>query len=389
MNRFSFESTLNSYVISVVLILLISTFYLSLYGVTQPDHFKFLLPWLRTILDSKGLSAFETGFSNYTGGYITILALFSFLKPLLSELAIIKLTAVFGTALCAAGIGYCLRATGWCLLSAVNGALLFSVLPTIMLNGIAWGQADGYYGAFILYAMAAILSNRFSLAVLMFALAVSIKLQAILFAPFLVGVLIKKPKTLVLLTLIFFPIYFLVNTIYLIADRTIEDVLLIYVDQAQTFSRFSMNAGNFWMYVDVFASKAFVSENYFTIIVSAVLLTSIVGLWLVWIISNNSKDRTNLIALAAITTLLIPFLLPKMHERFFFMAEALLFLLCLIDRKYLPAVITAQLSGICMYSIYHDTLLIRQIIGWPWVMFVGVTLMMITIVFMLRLVFRR
>lgn len=370
------RSAVSAMTVTIALSAAIVACYLWLYPVTQPDHFKFLLPWLRAITGSDGMAAFATDFSNYTGGYITALAGFAMLDGTVSELAIIKWTAMFGTGLCALGVGVCLRAADWPAHAAVNGSLLFMLLPGVMLNGIGWGQADAFYTAFILYSMAALLSGRPVFAALLFCVAISIKLQAILFAPFLIGALLRTPRAIVIGLLALVPVYLLVNTIYLASGRPVADVLLIYADQAQTFRRMSMNAGNLWYLLDGRAPQI-VAEHYRSLVLAGVGVAALVALAMIWQTHKRGRTKVELLSLAAATALLMPFILPKMHERFFFIGEALLFVTCLVHPRFIPAAIAAQLSAVCMYSLYHDTLLVRQAIGWPLVAFVGIACMIL------------
>lgn len=364
--------------------LAISTLYSCLYTVTQPDHYKFLLPWLRAITSSNGLDVFSTDFSNYTGGYISILAFVSLFKPVLSELVIIKVTAVIGTGMAAVGVAACMRATGWRKLPALNAGLIFMLLPSAMLNGVAWGQADAFYCAFILYSMAAVLSGRPLFAAMFFAVAISFKLQAILFAPFLFGFLLRTPRKLLLGLILVIPIFFLTNALYLVAGRPVWDVATIYADQAQTFHRLSMNAGNPWLFLDLFLDPEMHSKYYSTLVLTGLIAAFLVAIGLSWKAFRVPILPLYLVLLAALTTLILPFLLPKMHERFFFMAESFILISCLMNRNFLTAAIAVQLSALAMYSIYHDTFLVRTALGWPHVAFAGIGFMMLTIVLFVK-----
>jgi Gpi18-like mannosyltransferase len=282
------------------------------------------------------------------------------------------------------GVAACLRAQGWNPTAAINGGLLFMLLPAVMLNGIAWGQADAFYVAFVLYAMAALLSGRPLLSILLFAVAVSIKLQAILFAPFLIGFLIRTPGKLILGLVAFIPIYLLVNSLYLVAGRPVWDVLAIYAGQAQTFDRLSMNAGNLWLFADMFVAKEFLITHHRGLVLGGIAGAGLYAIMQFWQAARAPLTNPHLVVLAALTTIMLPFLLPKMHERFFFMAETFLFLLFLLDRRFLPAAIFAQFSAISMYSIYHDTFGVREFFGWPSIAFVGIFFMICAISLLLR-----
>ena len=358
--------------------------YALLYPITQPDHFKFLLPWLRAITGSDGFEVFTTGFSNYAGGYISFLWLVSLAKPILSELAIIKITAVIGSVMAAFGVSLCLAAGGWTGRARLNAGLAFLLLPTAMLNGIGWGQADAFFTAFILYSMAGVLRQRPLLAGLMFAIAVSFKLQAMFFAPFLLGYLFKTPGRMMISAGIILPVYLVVNAIYLASGRDLMDVLTIYAGQAQTFTRLSMNAGNFWLLLDMLGSAEILSAQHRLFVLVGFIAALGAGVTIIWKVVKAPFTPRTMIYYACVSAILMPFLLPKMHERFFFPAEALLFVAALMHPRFLPVAVLTQLSGIAMYSIYHDTFGVRALLSWPWVAIAGIALTAAAIYLLLR-----
>ena len=254
-----------------------------------------------------------------------------------------------------------------------------------MLNGIGWGQADASYSAFLLFALAAVLKQRPLTAGLIFAFAVSFKLQAMVFAPFLLGYMLKTPAKLALAAALLIPIYLAVNSIYLVSGRPLQDVLLIYAGQAQTFTRLSMNAGNFWLLVDRLGDPAFRAKHHRALVLAGLVAASLAGLWITWRVYTAPFSRITMLYLACVCTLLMPFLLPKMHERFFFPAESVVFLLALVNLRWWPACLVVQLSGVAMYSIYHDTLGVRALFGsGSLIAFVGIALMFLCILLALK-----
>ena len=66
---------------------------------------------------------------------------------------------------------------------------------------------------------------------------------------------------------------------------------------------------------------------------------------------------------AAACLIVIPFVLPKMHERFFFTGEALLLTAALLDRRFVVPALTVQLASVSSYAMFHDTLGLRGVIG--------------------------
>ena len=351
-------------VLNIALALVIISLYAQCYPMIQPDYFKFLLPWLEAIQNSDGLSAFSTAFSNYTGGYITVLWLVESLSPITNDLFILKLTAVLGSLLVAFSIYDILKSLNFSKKTALTAALCVLLLPTIWLNGIVYAQADAFYGAFIVLCMAMIIRNKPKQAILLFALAVSIKLQAIIFAPVMIAYLLRRPSNLVLLLLALPLIYMATNAIYLIAGRPLADVISIYFDQATYFERLSLNAANPWYLIQSNLPHAVISAIYKpAVLVGLCAGIAFSGFIILRLRRVAVTDFATWLYCAAISTSVLPYILPKMHERFFFMGELFIFILIWLKPKYAIACLSIQLSGFLMYSLYFDAFAIGNFLG--------------------------
>ncbi|MEO0665007.1 MAG: hypothetical protein AAFY97_04655, partial [Pseudomonadota bacterium] len=81
----------------------------------------------------------------------------------------------------------------------------------------------------------------------------------------------------------------------------------------------------------------------------------------------------------ATSALAMPFLLPKMHDRYFFMGEVLLLMLALTDRRFWPAALLAQVSAVFIYAIYFDVTGLSAVLSDPALGTVGVTFMGLTL----------
>src|SRR5436853_614759 len=73
-------------------------------------------------------------------------------------------------------------------------ALMLSI-PTLLINSMLWGQSDAVYAAGVVMCLYFILTDKPLAAVLAFSFAISVKLQAIFFAPVLIGYLLRKEST--------------------------------------------------------------------------------------------------------------------------------------------------------------------------------------------------
>jgi Gpi18-like mannosyltransferase len=374
------KKTLSAFFIATICVL-----YFYLIPVTQPDYYKFLQPWLRAITSSDGLEVFRTDFTNYTGGYVTVLWLMHFFQPILSEIVVIKITAIIGSVACALSVAYALDAMGWGNWGKYNAALGFLLLPSVWMNGVAWGQADAFYTTFLILSFASITKDQAFRAMILFCIAVSFKLQAILFAPFLLGYLLRRPSIIVAMIFVMPFTYLAVNALYLLSGRPILDVFSIYLQQAKTYNLLSMNAPNLWLIADSYLDVDFLAKNFHSIVLYGTAFSTIIAVILILRVRKLTlEDNNALLFWAAFTLIVLPFLLPKMHERFFFSAEVFGYLLALNVSRFIRPTIFIQISALLMYSMYHDTIGLRGLIGWPNVALFGILFMTATVLILFK-----
>lgn len=375
---------------SAILILLTVVAWVGLFSVQQPDYGYFLLPWLTEIRESDGLSTFATGFSNYTGGYVTILWLIERVDALtggmLGDLAVIKIAALVGSVLCAVGVWTVLRALGWPREHALPAAIGLLLLPEVLLNGVAMGQADALYVAFLTFTLAAMLRERPLAAAAWFAVALAIKLQAIWIAPFFGGWLLRRPRAILPAIAMVPAAYLLVNSLYLIAGRPLTDVLLIYFEQFGTFRHLSVNAPNLWLFIDRLAPGPWFDAHYSTLVLIGLIIGVLGALVIFWqTYRRGDGSPVQLLYWATVCALAMPFLLPKMHERFFFAAGVFTYLLALVDRRFVLPAVLVQAAAVLSYSVQHDTFGVGLLLGVPKVGPLAVLCMTMALVLLVKM----
>ena len=92
---------------------------------------------------------------------------------------------------------------------------------------------------------------------------------------------------------------------------TLQDLLFIYVQQAHTFPFLTLNAPNPYLWV---------SNRYFNSLAPlGILLTVLILTSFILIISRIKFQVTAaiIVQIALISVLIVPYCLPKMHERYF------------------------------------------------------------------------
>jgi Gpi18-like mannosyltransferase len=128
----------------------------------------------------------------------------------------------------------------------------------------------------------------------------------------------------------------------LLAGRPIASVSSVYLDQADAFHRLTMNAANIW----VFAGDA----PYAIGVAVGLVLAAAGGLALSVFIERSKRVGPNFTLVAACASLmLMPYLLPKMHDRYFYAFELASIVLACLNPRYLPFAVIAQVDGVLSY----------------------------------------
>jgi Gpi18-like mannosyltransferase len=189
----------------------------------------------------------------------------------------------------------------------------------------------------------------------LFSIALAFKTQAVFFAPFLLVLYLKK--AIPLWTLVLPPaIYFLTVIPAWIAGRPLMDLLTMHLQQVETFRQLTMNAPNFyqWLPEDYYLFGRF----------GIVLAASAVFVYamLVWK-SEVQLDAELLVRLALTSALILPFFLPRMHERYFFVADVLAIVYAFYSPKhfYVPVIV-----GLASLFSYFPFLFGKTVLGLPY-----------------------
>lgn len=320
----------------VLAVLLTVAVYSLLWPGVTGDMRHFLVPWLDTILERGRIGAFAEPFSNYTPPYLYLLALFSPLAALVGKVSAIKALSVAATLTLALAARHLLRVAGSA--RAGTAALWLVLLPSVALNGAGFGQCDSLWSAACLMAVASAIQRRPVPMLLWFGVGIAFKAQAVFLAPFILQRLIAERAPLA-----WWPLPGLVYAAAMLpaalAGWPVLDLATVYLRQAAWNPDFISNAANPWALVQHLAPAA--GKHWLWL--GHVAAAAAAGGY-VLALHRRSGDAASIVALALLSALLLPFLLPKMHERFFFLADVLAFLLFMLvrDRRTLGIFLLVQ-----------------------------------------------
>ena len=316
----------------------------ALFPIESSDLVGFLQPWWNEIKAHGHLASLKSGFSNYTPAYLYLLALISYL-PISARLAIKALSIAFEGVQAAAFVSVAaLTPRGRTRLGRLLALTLALFAPSVILNGAAWAQCDVIHTAFVLLALRAALADRWWRATALAGAALSFKLQATFFLPALVLMLAKAPvPRRKLLALLLVPLVFLISLVPAWwVGRPARELLLIYVQQTGCYTDLTLSAPSIYQWLPGAPSAPLRAAG---VVITGAVFAAALYLVRQSSLAWTSRERV-LTALA--TTLACPFLLPSMHERYFYTADVLSMLLpfWLPSRWWVPLAISAA-STLC------------------------------------------
>jgi Gpi18-like mannosyltransferase len=332
-------------------------------GGSGGDYETFLKPWVDFIKNHGYFSALKYDFSNYTPVYQYFLVIIA--KTGWNPLYAIKILSIifeYVTAYFIAALLY--EKTGKKYLKLAAFAI-FPLLPTVLINSSYWGQCDSIYVSFIVASLFFFFKNKTVFSFLFLGIAFAFKLQPIIIFPFFFVLLLKNQVR--------WYHFLIIPTVYIIsilpawfAGRPWNELLTIYVNQQAHYSDVCLNFPNIYVWINhnschlpVFNLPIMSGIDLLAIKNIGLIFTAAFCLISGYILKgkkyNFSFDST--IKLAFLCSILIPFILPGMHERYMFLGDTLsvIYLLLFAQRLYIPfGVITVSTVSYLLCTRFHD-----------------------------------
>jgi Gpi18-like mannosyltransferase len=298
-----------------------------------------------------GLAAAGTPVSNYTPPYLYLLYLTSVAFPHVPAVMAVKIPSIAFDLVCAGSVFLIVRMRYGTGLLPLWAALTVLIAPTVICNSGMWGQADSIYAGLLLACILLLMQGRGALAMVLFALALSIKFQSMFLAPALCAFWLRR--------LIRFWHLLLVPAVYALAmvpawleGRPALDLATVYMTQTVTYHDLSKNAPNFYLWLP--------DRYYDPIAIAGVMLMVVVGCYYVWYVvrSRVRLDPPLILKLCLLSLLMTPFFLPKMHERFFFVADVTAIAYAFYFPRQYAVAIMVSFASFFAYSpfLFHYTL---------------------------------
>ena len=249
--------------------------------------------------------------------------------------------------------------------AALPVLMLTLALPTVLLDGACWGQCDSVYVSLIVLSLLLMETDRPCGAAAALAVAFAFKLQTIFFFPVvLLGLMHRKyrPRH----ALVFAAAYLVTLIPALLAGRSLGSALSVYASQSmgQYYDRLTYNAPNLYLFfpmlefassqefiwmryipgVDAKGVNSYLTEDLLPAMQSAALYACIVLTLIAvvyWLLHAQEVTPDMTLELALFFAIFLPFVMPKIHERYFFLADMLsvLYAAKRADRRFVPLLV--------------------------------------------------
>ena len=309
------------------------------------DYQNFLTKWVDFFRTHGGFRAISQPVGNYNIPYLYFLALIS--GSGIKDLYLIKLFSIFFDTVLAYAV---MQLAGlYRTHPAGKLACFFVVLfwPTVLLNGSLWGQCDSVYASLAVLAVYLALTDRPVLSMLSAAASFAFKLQAVFILPvFAVLWMMKKFKWY---HFAIFPAAYVVYVLpAVLLGRPFIDTLTLYLSQTGSIGDgLNYNSPSFFSVFYRFPDPDSTARLFILVAFGYTLL--VLGACLALRRRLNNKA---VLAAAILLCVGIPFLLPHMHERYFFLADVLTLAAAFACYDLIPAAILTEFASLLGYYAY-------------------------------------
>ena len=305
------------------------------------DYLMFHKLWIEAFRGMSFIEGLGTKVGNYNPPYMYILNIIARIN--VSDLVLMKVVSVFFDIVLAFFVMKIVSLKTDSRNMQISALILTLAVPTITLNSSMWGQCDSIYSAFAVGSVYFGMRGKSKLTYVFAALAVSFKLQAAFIFP-VIAVFAFTGKIRFRDCYMFFIVYIAALLPALIAGMSFNDAFLVYFGQATTYTRLNLNIVNIWRFVGNVSIENFITAGLYLAGTAVLSL-----LYFTYVHRERLKDNIDFVRLSYLFAVIIPFLLPKMHDRYYFMADVLSIAVFYYDKKrwYVPVV-----TVFCSYLSY-------------------------------------
>ena len=298
------------------------------------DYDIYFADWLAKL----GAGSFRDGMRQNIGEYNV---LYQYILFLITRLPVpglyaVKTVSFLGDAALAGAAARLCQRDGRASVAAFCAMLL---LPSAALNGGMFAQCDSLFAGCALWGLALALDGKPTRAAACYALSLAFKLQAVFALP-IVAVLWAQKRLRLADALTFAGTLLLAALPALLGGKGLLDIVRIYTAQTGLYTGLTYSAPTFFGLLETAGLDVYAYGN-FGMALALGVCALLVGAGL-----SREMGARGMIRLAALLALWIVFFLPRMHERYFYLAGALTLVCAGNDRRLIPAAALLELASL-------------------------------------------
>lgn len=281
------------------------------------DFSLFLDDWLNQIRSMQGFHSIGVQIGNYTAPYHYLLAAFTYV-PGLNNLQVIKITSTVADFFLAVSLALLVLQISKSKTKAVLAYCIALCLPTVFLNSAAWGQCDAMYAAIVLFCIYFWLRQNKVASLALYGFALAVKLQAIFVLPaFVILWLCGRLRIRHLLAGV--AAYFVAFVPAMLGSGSFAPLFAAYGMQTVVHT-LAPNMANGLAMLNNFGQDEVYMFNSALVIFALLLLGAVA--YYCW--SNRAYfTKDSEFILLFLMVCFVPYCMPGMRERYFFIAEVL------------------------------------------------------------------
>ncbi len=334
-----------AWIISVLLVLLAFAARAYVFDYETLDYRDFLTKWVEFFRTHGHFRALRYSVGNYNIPYLYFLAFFSLLP--IRDLYLIKLLSTVFDVLLAWGSMKLLRRFTNNAAALLGCFFTVLFLPTVFLNSAVWAQCDSSYAALVVIALYLALDGKPVRSMICAALAFGFKLQAVFVLP-VFAALWMAGKFNWRHFLIFPAAYVLLVLPAVLLGRPFWETVTLYFSQTGSIGdALNYNSSSIFAIFRKLADPERASK---TAVIAAFVY--MLGVLLVCYVNRERLSDRAILGAAALLAVGIPFLLPHMHDRYFFCADILTVVLAFVSLTCSPAAPLCQFASLLGYHAY-------------------------------------
>ena len=315
------------------------------------DMEAFLVPWYEKIVQGGGFRALSQGVGDYNVLYQTLICLFSYI-PLgsVSPMYLYKTVSIFFDFFLAFLCGWIVAREKGDRIPGQTFCTVYSVvlmIPTIILNSAIWGQCDSMYTAFCILSLYWLYKEKYLGSFITLGIAFGLKLQTVFILPVYIYYYISRKEFSIGWFLVTIGTFWATGIPAYLAGRPLTTVFDIYLHQSNEYKDMVKNSLSVWYYF---------FPKYQTMKVCAIITTFLLlGLFLYRLLNVGGKIKENplsLLTVAAWSAWTCILFLPAMHDRYGYLLDALLVLLCFFKPQFIKYAAVQIFGSGVVYTSY-------------------------------------